>query len=87
MGGSNTVCAETTEKRIESQLKSIKLHRIIIKVYKIICFTHTKFHQLSFFFDPRQNFMDPRDPHDLCQSLTHATHGLTRQHYQRYDTI
>ena len=35
----NTACAENTEKRVESQ---VKLHRIIAKVNKIICFNHTK---------------------------------------------
>ena len=35
------------------------------------------------FFDLRQNFVDPRDPHDLSQSLTHATHEPTHQHYTR----
>ena len=31
------------------------------------------------FFDLRQNFLDPRDPPNLCQSFIHATHrnGLT----------
>ena len=42
MESSNTVCAENTQKRLESQLKIIKLHKIITKVYKVICFTHTK---------------------------------------------
>ena len=33
-----TVCAENTEKKLESQ---VKLHKNI-KVHKVICFTHTK---------------------------------------------
>ena len=28
------------------------------------------------FFDPHQNFVDPCDPHELCQSLTHTTHEV-----------
>ena len=79
---SNTLCANDTEKRLELPLKTIKLHhRIITKVHKIICFTHTKTPTPAIIFDPRQNFVDPRDPHDLCQSLTHATHESTHQHY------
>ena len=49
VGSSNTVCAEITKKRLESQLKTIKLHRIITKVRKVICFTHT-----NHFFDSRE---------------------------------
>ena len=84
MGSSNKACAENTEKRVELQLKTIKLHRIITKVHKIKCFTHTKILTPAIFFDPPQNFVDPPDPYDLCQSLTHTTHEPTHQHYPRH---
>ena len=45
---------------------------------------HQHFKLCHFFFDSRQNFVDPRDPHDLCQSLTHATQDPTHQHYPRH---
>ena len=61
----NTGCAENTEKGP---------HRTISKVYKSICFSHTKFRILPIFFDPRKNFVEQRDPYGLCQSLTD---GLT----------
>ena len=35
----------------------------------------------AIFFDLHQNFVDPRNPHNLCQSLTHATHKPMHQHY------
>ena len=33
-----------------------------------------KFRPLPIFFDPRKNFVEQRNPYDLCQSLTD---GLT----------
>ena len=42
MESSNTVGAANTKKRLESQLKTRKLHRIMIKIHEFICFTHTK---------------------------------------------
>ena len=64
MRSSKTVCAENTEKRLKSYLKTLKLHRIIIIVYKIICFTHTKLSTPAIFFDPHET---------LWTNATHAT--------------
>ena len=50
IGGSNTVRTENTDKRLESQLKIIELHRIITKVHKIVCFTHTNISNSVIFF-------------------------------------
>ena len=52
MESSNTVCAENTKKRLESQLKTMKLHRTITKVHKTICFIHTKISTPAIIFDP-----------------------------------
>ena len=76
----NTACAENTEKRVKSQ---VKRHSIITKVHKSYFSPTLKFRPLPFFFYLRQNFEDLRDPQDLCQSLTHATHEPTHQHYPR----
>ena len=76
----NKACAENAEKRRELQ---VQFHRIITKVNKIICFTHTKI-STRVIFEPRKNFVDPRDLHDLCQSLTHATHEPMHPHHPRY---
>ena len=38
----------------------------------------------AIFVDPRQNFVDPRDPHDLCQSLAHATHEPMHSNHPRH---
>ena len=65
-----TAYAENIKKRLESQVKH---HRITTEVHKIISFTHTKVSTFAIFCDPRQYSVDPRDSHDLCQSLTHAT--------------
>ena len=53
-------CAESTEKRLDSQ---VKLYRIIIKVRKIMFHPHQNFDPCHF-FDPHQNFVDPHDPFD-----------------------
>ena len=74
---SNALCVENTDKRLESQLKTIKLHRIKIKVHKIKCFTRTKISSPVIFLNLHQNFVDPSDPHHLYQSLTIATHERT----------
>ena len=50
IGGSNTVCTENTDKRLESQLKIIELHRIITKVHKTYVSPTPTFQTLSFFF-------------------------------------
>ena len=76
----NTACAENTEKRLKSQ---VKLQIIIMKVHKIIYFTHTKISTPAIIFWSSLNFVDPHDPEDLCQSLTHPTHEPTHQHYPR----
>ena len=66
--------------RLESQAK---LHRIVTKAHKIICFNHTKISTYANFFDARQNFVDPHDTRP-CQSLTHATHEPRHPHQPRY---
>ena len=42
----------------------VKLHRIIIKVRKIVCFTCTKISTPAIFFNQHQTFVAPHDPHD-----------------------
>ena len=52
---------ERIEKRLESQ---VKLHRIIIKVHKVICSTQNKISTPAIFFDPDQNVLEPNNPYD-----------------------
>lgn len=56
-------CGENIEMRLESQ---IKIHKITIKVYKIMFHPHQNFDPCHFFFDPHQNVVDPRDLYDPC---------------------
>ena len=58
-----TIQCVNTEKRLESQ---VKRHRIIIKVHKIICSTHTKILNPAIFLARTKHFVDPHDPHDPC---------------------
>ena len=72
MGSSNTVCAKNTEKKLESQLKTIKLHRIITKVHKTICFTRTKISTPALFFDPpKKYFQSWQYSEKYCRNLCH----------------
>ena len=64
--------------RLESQAK---LHRIVTKAHKIICFNHTKISTYAIFFDARQNFVDPHDPAKVWLTLptnlgTHTNHAI-----------
>ena len=64
---SNAMYAENTEKRlVESQLKTVKLYRIIRKIsLNRMLYPHQNFIPCHF-FDPRQNFVYPHDPHYLA---------------------
>ena len=62
----NTVYGKNIVKRPESQ---VKLHRIIIKVHKIICSARTKISTPAIFFDQHQTFVAPHDPHDRSSRL------------------
>ena len=60
------MCGKNKEKRLESQVEP---HRIIIKIYKIICSTLTKISTPAIFFNQHQTFVAPYDPNDRGQNV------------------